>query len=63
MAGHRAFRFDVQEHRAHSANNWRDKVRALESISPDRERYPAFDNNLRLSMRRETDLFFAEWRR
>jgi mono/diheme cytochrome c family protein len=34
------------------------QVRALESISPDRERYPAFDNNLRLSMRRETDLFF-----
>ena len=33
MAGHRAFRFDVQEHRAHSANNWRDKVRALESMA------------------------------
>src|SRR5437588_7375465 len=33
MPRHRAFRFDVQEHRAHSANNWRDKVRALESMA------------------------------
>ena len=33
MPGHRAFRFDVQEHRAHSAKHWRDKVRALESMA------------------------------
>jgi hypothetical protein len=35
------------------------QFRALESVSPDRERFPAFDNGLRLSMRRETELFFA----
>jgi len=34
------------------------QFRGLESASPDRERYPDFDNNLRLSMRRETELFF-----
>src|SRR5437660_7177667 len=33
MPRHRAFRFDVQEHRAHSAKHWRDKVRALESMA------------------------------
>jgi hypothetical protein len=33
------------------------QFRALESVSPDRERFPDFDNNLRLSMRRETELF------
>jgi hypothetical protein len=33
------------------------QFRALESIAPDRERFPAFDNHLRLSMRRETELF------
>jgi uncharacterized protein DUF1592/uncharacterized protein DUF1588/uncharacterized protein DUF1587/uncharacterized protein DUF1585/uncharacterized protein DUF1595 len=35
------------------------QFRALESVLPDRERFPAFDNGLRLSMRRETELFFA----
>lgn len=34
------------------------QFRALESIAPDRERYPTFDNHLRLAMRRETELFF-----
>jgi hypothetical protein len=34
------------------------QFRALESVAPDRERFPSFDNNLRLSMRRETELFF-----
>ncbi|HVR69975.1 MAG TPA: DUF1592 domain-containing protein [Vicinamibacteria bacterium] len=35
------------------------QFRAIESISPDRERFPAFDNHLRLAMKRETELFFA----
>ncbi len=34
------------------------QFRALESVAPDREKYPAFDNYLRLSMRNETMLFF-----
>ena len=34
------------------------QFRALESVAPDRERFPAFDNYLRLSMRNETMLFF-----
>ncbi len=34
------------------------QFRALESVAPDRDRYPDFDNNLRLSMRHETELFF-----
>jgi hypothetical protein len=34
------------------------QFRALESVAPDRERFPSFDNHLRLSMRRETELFF-----
>jgi hypothetical protein len=34
------------------------QFRALESAAPDKERFPSFDNNLRLSMRRETELFF-----
>jgi mono/diheme cytochrome c family protein len=34
------------------------QVRALESVAPDRDRFPDFDNYLRLSMRRETELFF-----
>lgn len=33
------------------------QFRALESVAPDRDRYPDFDNQLRLSMRRETELF------
>ncbi len=34
------------------------QFRALESVSPDRDKFPAFDNYLRLSMRNETMLFF-----
>jgi mono/diheme cytochrome c family protein len=34
------------------------QFRGLESAAPDRDRYPDFDDNLRLSMRRETELFF-----
>ena len=34
------------------------QFRALESINPDRERFPYFDNQLRLAMREETELFF-----
>ncbi|HXE79650.1 MAG TPA: DUF1592 domain-containing protein [Vicinamibacterales bacterium] len=34
------------------------QFRALESASPDRERFPAFEDYLRLSMQRETELFF-----
>jgi mono/diheme cytochrome c family protein len=34
------------------------QFRALESVSPDRDRFPTFDNYLRLSMRNETMLFF-----
>jgi hypothetical protein len=34
------------------------QIRALESVAPDKERFPAFDDYLRLSMRRETELFF-----
>jgi hypothetical protein len=33
------------------------QFRGLESVAPDRERFPAFDNNLRFSMRRESELF------
>ena len=34
------------------------QFRALESVAPDRERFPDFDYDLRLSMRRETELLF-----
>jgi len=34
------------------------QVRALESATPDREKFPDFDHYLRVSMRRETELFF-----
>jgi hypothetical protein len=33
------------------------QFRGLESVEPDRDRFPGFDENLRLSMRRETELF------
>jgi len=33
------------------------QFRALESVTRDRERFPEFDDDLRLSMRRETELF------
>ena len=32
------------------------QFRALESVAPDRERFPDFDDDLRSSMRRETEL-------
>jgi hypothetical protein len=34
------------------------RFRALESASPDAERFPQFEDYLRLSMKRETELFF-----
>ena len=34
------------------------RVRALESVHPDRKRFPDFDDYLRMSMRQETELFF-----
>jgi mono/diheme cytochrome c family protein len=34
------------------------QFRSLESVKPDRERFPSFDNYLRMSMRQETELFF-----
>jgi hypothetical protein len=35
------------------------QLRKLESVKPDRKRFPAFDEYLRLSMLRETEMFFA----
>lgn len=35
------------------------QVRALESLTRDTDKFPAFENYLRLSMQRETELFFA----
>ena len=34
------------------------QTRALESVKPDRDRYPDFEDYLRMSMRRETEMFF-----
>lgn len=34
------------------------QLRNLESVAPDPERFPGFDEELRLAMRRETELFF-----
>ncbi|HEY3135220.1 MAG TPA: DUF1592 domain-containing protein [Blastocatellia bacterium] len=34
------------------------EIRKLESVKPDRQRFPTFDEYLRMSMRRETELFF-----
>ena len=34
------------------------ELRKLESAKPDRQRFPGFDEYLRMSMRRETELFF-----
>ena len=34
------------------------QFRALESVKPDRERFPDFDDYLRMSMREETETFF-----
>ena len=36
------------------------QIRNLRSFSPDRERYPGFDESLREAMFRETELFLAE---
>ena len=36
------------------------QFRALESAAPDRERFPDFEDYLRLSMRRETELVFRD---
>jgi hypothetical protein len=34
------------------------RFRAIQTATPDRERYPDFEDYLRISMRRETELFF-----
>lgn len=51
----------LKEPRAHAiAENFGGQwlqFRALESVKPDRERYPDFDNYLRMSMRQETEMF------
>ncbi len=39
------------------ASQWL-QIRNLELVDPDRDRYPSFDSDLRLAMRRETELFF-----
>ncbi len=36
------------------------QLRNLKIAAPDREKYPSFDEQLRRSMQRETELFFAE---
>jgi hypothetical protein len=41
------------------AGQWLE-LRKLESVHPDGEKFPEFDEYLRLSMRRETELFFRE---
>jgi hypothetical protein len=35
------------------------ETRRLESVTPDREKFPEFEEYLRMSMRKETDLLFA----
>ena len=39
------------------AGQWLE-IRALESVKPDRKKFPEFDDYVRFSMRRETELFF-----
>jgi hypothetical protein len=39
------------------AGQWLE-LRRLESVAPDREKFPQFDEYLRMSMRQETELFF-----
>jgi mono/diheme cytochrome c family protein len=39
------------------AGQWLE-LRKLESVQPDRERFPEFDDYLRMSMRKETEMFF-----
>lgn len=36
------------------------ELRRLESVKPDRQRFPEFEEYLRMSMERETELFFEE---
>jgi hypothetical protein len=40
------------------AGQWLE-LRKLEAVKPDRDRFPEFDNYLRMSMRQETERFFA----
>lgn len=40
------------------AGQWLE-LRRLESVAPDRTKFPMFDNYLRMSMRQETETFFA----
>jgi hypothetical protein len=50
------------EKSAHLAENFADQwleIRRLESVKPDAAKFPEFDDYLRFSMRRETELFFA----
>ena len=39
------------------AGQWLE-LRRLESVAPDREKFPEFDDYLRMSMRQETEMFF-----
>jgi hypothetical protein len=41
------------------AGQWLE-LRRLESVTPDREKFAEFDDYLRMSMRRETEMFFAD---
>ncbi|MGC4046265.1 MAG: DUF1592 domain-containing protein [Armatimonas sp.] len=41
------------------AGQWLE-LRKLESLRPDRDKFNGFDENLRISMRKETELFFKE---
>lgn len=43
---------------ANFAGQWLE-IRRMESVQPDRDRFPDFDDYLRTSMVRETELFFA----
>ena len=52
----------LKDPRAHAlvenfAGQWLE-LRRLESVAPDREKFPEFDDYLRMSMRQETELFF-----
>ncbi|HEY2019282.1 MAG TPA: DUF1592 domain-containing protein [Bryobacteraceae bacterium] len=52
----------LKDPRAHQlvenfAGQWLE-MRRLESVAPDREKFPEFDEYLRMSMRQETELFF-----
>ncbi len=52
----------LQDPKAHAlmdnfAGQWLE-LRRLESVAPDREKFPEFDDYLRMSMRQETELFF-----